>query len=323
MRRCGGPARRARGQHRWRRNRPAILITAPLACSQVSAVRELWEGVRVLESRQGVPTSPSGLDVDSRGLTAPRGSLRPRLQVALDGRPVLAADHFLRGRRLPWPAGLRPVLPGLGATHVSLVDDQGRVLAEATTTSGAPIPVLTSVTGLHWALADGQQMGLARCAARGVLRAEIEQLLDADSALAARRRGIGLPGLGGWRHPSRRGTQWPRHPARRRRRPRLPVAPQLPSDVARESFALERSLVNRGWRTRRYSAAHLQLTPADDVHSPVHVDLFSAFFHDGEIHQPFHIRGPFAEDQLLPLEQRHLAWIASCPPQQTSRPGWS
>ena len=76
-----------------------------------------------------------------------------------------------------------------------------------------------------------------------------------------------------------------------------------PLDVAIESFALGHELQHRGYRFARHSAAHIQVKFDDEGGGPAyHIDIFSAFFtDDGNINQPFHVRGPFREDQMLPF----------------------
>ena len=248
-----------------------------------------------------VTRSDQELLVDSNGLTVPPGCSNQRLQVAFDGRPVLAADHFLRGRRLPWPAGLRPVLERLGPTQVSLINDSGRVVVGADHNFGGPEPSDEVFLDSHGRWQTVNKWGWLDVRLAQFSEQELDLLLDATVLLQRHVESLGYPvwAVGGTLLGAvRAGRVIPhdddadlaylsRH--------------SLPSEVARESFALERALAERGWGTRRFSGAHLQLTPAGEADSSVHVDLFSAFFHDGEIHQPFHIRGPFTKAQLLPL----------------------
>lgn len=77
-----------------------------------------------------------------------------------------------------------------------------------------------------------------------------------------------------------------------------------PVDVARGILNLQRQLRALGYRVRPHSHAHLQVyPPLDDVDPKLYVDIFAAFFKDGMINQPFHVRGPFMREQLLPFSE--------------------
>lgn len=76
-----------------------------------------------------------------------------------------------------------------------------------------------------------------------------------------------------------------------------------PADVAREGFEVGHRLQRLGYELVRHSATHMQLYFRSDSGSVDHyVDVFTAFFtEDGNINQPFHVRGPLREDQMLPF----------------------
>ncbi|QIM19281.1 hypothetical protein G7066_13180 [Leucobacter coleopterorum] len=82
-----------------------------------------------------------------------------------------------------------------------------------------------------------------------------------------------------------------------------------PVDVALEALRVGRRLAELGYRVLHHSAAHMQLSfqgVADDSGSPAdqdyYIDVFAAFFtQDGCINQPFHVRAPMAESQMLPF----------------------
>lgn len=75
-----------------------------------------------------------------------------------------------------------------------------------------------------------------------------------------------------------------------------------PVDVAREMMKLHRKLSDAGYRVREHSHAHLQVYPnVEGVDPKLYVDVFAAFLKDGNINQPFHVRGPFTREQLLPF----------------------
>lgn len=75
-----------------------------------------------------------------------------------------------------------------------------------------------------------------------------------------------------------------------------------PVDVSRGILKLQQELRDCGYRVRPHSHAHLQVyPPLDDVDPSLYVDIFAAFFKGGMINQPFHVRGPFTREQLLPF----------------------
>lgn len=75
-----------------------------------------------------------------------------------------------------------------------------------------------------------------------------------------------------------------------------------PVDIARGMIKLQRQLRRDGYRVRPHSHAHLQVYPPyEGVDSKLYIDVFAAFMKDGMINQPFHVRGPFKRDQLLPF----------------------
>lgn len=76
-----------------------------------------------------------------------------------------------------------------------------------------------------------------------------------------------------------------------------------PALVGAETLALARELRASGYEVIEHSAAHLQLVFRDAFAVPsYHIDVFAAFFtEDGHINQPFHVRGPFRLDQMLPF----------------------
>lgn len=76
-----------------------------------------------------------------------------------------------------------------------------------------------------------------------------------------------------------------------------------PTDVAVEGFEVGRKLEELGYTLTRHSATHMQLQFQDSPEtSKYYVDVFAAFFtDDGHINQPFHVRGPFRHDQMLPF----------------------
>ncbi|KAM9863131.1 class I SAM-dependent methyltransferase [Leucobacter sp. BZR 635] len=81
-----------------------------------------------------------------------------------------------------------------------------------------------------------------------------------------------------------------------------------PALVGAETLSLARALRAAGYEVVEHSAAHLQLVFRDECAAPsFHIDVFAAFFtDDGNINQPFHVRGPFAREQMLPFSTATL-----------------
>lgn len=76
-----------------------------------------------------------------------------------------------------------------------------------------------------------------------------------------------------------------------------------PVEVAAEGFAVGRELTALGYEIVRHSATHMQLYFRSDAGQlDYYVDVFAAFFtEDGNINQPFHVRGEMRRDQMLPF----------------------
>ncbi|QIK63011.1 methyltransferase domain-containing protein [Leucobacter viscericola] len=82
-----------------------------------------------------------------------------------------------------------------------------------------------------------------------------------------------------------------------------------PADVALESLRVGHRLSDLGYQVLHHSAVHMQLTfpgvanTSEPASGPGHyIDVFAAFFtSDGNINQPFHVRAPMTEAQMLPF----------------------
>jgi hypothetical protein len=75
-----------------------------------------------------------------------------------------------------------------------------------------------------------------------------------------------------------------------------------PSDVALESFDIERTLTANGYEVTRHSSAHLQIMfPGRTVRDSYYIDIFSYFVCAGWFYGPFHARQRAELVTLLPL----------------------
>ena len=76
-----------------------------------------------------------------------------------------------------------------------------------------------------------------------------------------------------------------------------------PTQIALEHFQLSEALKAAGYSIVQHGGAHMQLHfPSSDETPQYYIDIFAAFFtDDGCINQPFHVRGPMRQNQLLPF----------------------
>lgn len=83
-----------------------------------------------------------------------------------------------------------------------------------------------------------------------------------------------------------------------------------PADVARESFAVQRALVERGWHVERRSGAFLRVRSAADVSSQRTIDVFTAWFKDEVLTIERWIRASVPREAITPLSQVSLEGIS-------------
>jgi SAM-dependent methyltransferase len=80
-----------------------------------------------------------------------------------------------------------------------------------------------------------------------------------------------------------------------------------PADLQLASFDMEAALVEAGYTVIRHSGAHLQVIFLSEAGLVAqYIDIFSAFFKNGEYCQPFHIRQPMAPSSILPFRPIQL-----------------
>ena len=76
-----------------------------------------------------------------------------------------------------------------------------------------------------------------------------------------------------------------------------------PAELSLENARIAAELTGRGYEIVRHSNAHLQITfRREDGLVDGYIDIFTAFFTpDGQINQPFHVRGPMRRESMLPF----------------------
>jgi hypothetical protein len=75
-----------------------------------------------------------------------------------------------------------------------------------------------------------------------------------------------------------------------------------PSDIAQESFEIERALVAIGYEINRHSSAHIQLMfPGHSLENRFYIDIFTYFQCNGWFYGPFHARQRAELVTVLPL----------------------
>ncbi len=226
------------------------------------------------------------------------------IDVRFDDQRVWSVDvrpHSGELLRVPWPAALQPYLVGrtrlsvhdsatgieLGSAEIEFTEDPGRVRVA----DEAGSPLVVNKWGRLGATLETMGAGAQR-----VIIDRAAHIVSELSRIGLRPFIVGGTLLGG----IRTGSLLPHDDD-------ADIAYLSkyvnPADVAREGFRVGAELAAAGYEIRRHSATHLQLLFRDDAGEVVHyIDVFAAFFSaDGQINQPFHVRGEMRPDQLLPF----------------------
>jgi hypothetical protein len=92
-----------------------------------------------------------------------------------------------------------------------------------------------------------------------------------------------------------------------------------PADVMRESFGLQRALMERGYPVTRYSGAAFKVDVRESDGSVRGLDVFGGFMLDGKLHLMGEIITPFRRDWVLPLGTTTLEGWDFAAPADTDR----
>ncbi|MFJ4232825.1 methyltransferase domain-containing protein [Cellulosimicrobium cellulans] len=251
----------------------------------------------------------------SRELRASRTRLRlparvpdhvSSLDVLLNGHRVwsidLVSDDAVRERLdHPWPAPITPFLDG--TARIDVADSTtGDVLWSTSVRFGRserPVEVVDAL-GRHVALNKWGRLGKTFDGADEGLQQRLldrlDVLVDLLHVLGLRPFVVGGTLLGAVRS----GHILPHDDDAD-----LAYLSELshPADLSLENARIAADLTSRGYEIVRHSNAHLQITfRRDDGLVDGYIDIFTAFFTpDGQINQPFHVRGPMRQDSMLPF----------------------
>ena len=82
-----------------------------------------------------------------------------------------------------------------------------------------------------------------------------------------------------------------------------------PSDIAAESFAMQRWLVERGWHVSRSTAGFLQVWSQEGVDAQRKIDIFTSYFCGDHFAVERWVRAPLARADLVPLGEIQLEGV--------------
>jgi len=250
------------------------------------------------------PDKAAALAADAAGLRLPRSVRRSSqsIDVLLDGERVwsfVPSRMETHDRTVPWPDPLRPYL--LGRARVTISDSStGAELCstEAAFSTDARRVEVSDAQGRRLALNKWGYLGRTIEGSEGLasrILDHLDELVAVTKELGLRPFVVGGTLLGAVRAKSL-----------------LPYDDDAdlaylsehsnPADVALENSRVAATLRDLGFEVVRHSNAHLQIVfRRTDGELDCYVDLFAAFFADGQLNQPFHVRGPMSRSELLPF----------------------
>lgn len=264
----------------------------------------------------------SRVEVTDAGIAA-RSRAEVILDVAFDGRRIFSfwlhrdGTPVAGGHLMPWPQGIRQFLNG--NTRLTLtVPSTGQVVYDEEVTLG------TGTDRIAVAGKDGRPLALDKSMRRvqtfdtrssehvaplmhaidDVLTAisdlDVDIFLAYGTLLGAVRNGrlIGHDSDADLGYVSRH---------------------EHPVDVNRESFRLQRALVERGYPVTRYSGSAFKVDVRESDGSVRGLDVFGGFMMGGRLHLMGEIRTPFKREWVTPLSEVTLEGHTFAAPADTDR----
>jgi hypothetical protein len=255
------------------------------------------------------PTNVTGVRVDDEGVRARSGS-EVVLDVLFDGRRIWSfwlhrdGEQGGSGYVVRWPSALRRFLHG--TTQLSLVEhvsgavvfDEEVRLGDASQASGDGRIAVVNDRGLP--LGIDKSLRLAQTF--DTRSAEhVKPLLDSIEEVlgALKKAGIdAFPAYGTLLGAVREGRLIGHDSDAD-----LGYVSEYthPVDVVRESFRLQRSLADMGYRISRYSGGAFKVDVVEADGSVRGLDVFGGFLFDGHLHLMGEIRTPFEREWIFPL----------------------
>jgi hypothetical protein len=257
----------------------------------------------------GFPDRVTDVSVDDAGVSA-RSSQEAVLDVLFDGRRIVSfwlhRDGVQEGRRwfFAWPKTLRQDLDGTADVRV-VVTRTGQEVFHGEVTWGSGTGRVEVVNSA------GQPISLDKYLRRVVAfdsrsPQELEPILDATAEVIRALREVGTEAFLAW------GTLLGAHRDGRMigndADADVAYVSRLthPVDVIRESFRMQRRLVEHGYHITRYSALAFKVDVDEGDGVVRGLDVFGGFFMDGNLHLMGEIREPFEESWIFPLGTTRL-----------------
>ena len=246
-----------------------------------------------------------GYHVGDHGLTLP-GTVSGVVTVSFDGRyvwsfqPLRDARPGPAGRTVVWPAALRPHLRG--RTRLTLAEPgTGRTYVDQEVVLGGEVAERLRLEDPHGhPLAVNKVGNLTRVFAETDGAARVEILHGTARVLDDLRTHGGVEAylgygclLGAVREGAMIGTDCDADLCYLSERTH-------PVDVVRESYALERAMLARGWRTVRMSGGDFKVLLRLGDGRTVYVDVFVAFYVDGVFYQLGNRSGRLPREAITP-----------------------
>jgi hypothetical protein len=278
--------------------------------------------VRRLFPRPGAQVS--SVSVDAEGITA-RSRREVVLDVSFDGRRIHSFWLHRDGRRttephtwlVPWPQSLQRFLSGTTRLSLTVHETQEVVFEEEVTfrdgtdriavvnAAGQPLSLDKSLRLVQTFDTRSEQhvrplLDAIDHVLTGLDKAGIKAFLAYGTLLGAVRDG-GLIG-----HDSDADLGYVSEH-------------EHPVDAIRESFRVQRALVEMGYRITRYSALAFKVDVVESDGVVRGLDVFGGFMRDGHLHLMGEIRTPFKREWVTPLGTASLEGRAFPVPADTDR----